>query len=60
MHEPSSHVIRSQVGVLLSGRHGNIPDTPPGIVERLVDRVDSGVMGGDGVVGSEGRDGVCL
>ena len=60
MNEPSSHVIRPQVGVLLSGRHGNIPDTPPGIVERLVHRIDSGVVGGDRVVGSEGGDGVFL
>ena len=60
VYEAPSHVIWSQVRILFGGRHGNIPDMPPSIIERLVDWVDSGVMGRDGVVGGKCREGVGL
>lgn len=41
MYEASSHMLRIEVGVLLCGCHGNVPDTPPGIVERGVHWVHS-------------------
>ena len=49
-----------QVGVLLSGCHGNIPDGAPGMIEVWEDRVGARVMGGDGVVVGEGGEGVSL
>jgi len=60
MYEASSHVIRSQVGVLLGGCHGNIASAVPRVVQLWKDGVDAGVMGRDCIVIGEGRDGVML
>ena len=60
MYESSSHAVRLQVGVLLGGCHGNIPDGAPGMIKVWEDRVGAGVMGGDSVVVGEGRKGVSL
>ena len=48
------------MGVLLGGCHGNIPDGAPGMIDVWEDRVGAGVMGRDGVVVGEGREGVSL
>ena len=39
MYESASHVIRPKAGVLFGSGHGNIPDVPPGVVERGMDGV---------------------
>ena len=44
---------RPEGGVLLGTGHGDVPHSGPGGVERRVDRVDAGVVGGDRV--SEGQ-----
>ena len=49
MYESSSHMLRIQVWIFLSGCHGDIPDTPPGLVERRVHRVHTRMVGGDRV-----------
>ena len=46
VNEPSSQLERIEMRVLLRGCHGDIPDTLPGIVERLVDGIDAGVVRG--------------
>ncbi len=58
--ETSSLVVRPQVGILLCGRHGDVPDGLPGSVERRVDGIHSRMVWRDGVVVVKGRDGVSL
>ena len=47
MNESSSQLEGVEMRVLLCGCHGDVPDLPPGIVEGLVDGVDTRVVGGD-------------
>ena len=47
MNESSSELEGVEMRVLLCGCHGDIPDLPPGIVEGLVNGVDTRMVGGD-------------
>lgn len=49
MNESSSQLEGVEMRVLLCGCHGDIPDPPPGIVEGLMDGVDTRVVRGDRV-----------